>query len=103
MLLLSPMSSKPHFCTLLLPGFCLARLALTERNRRLGALLIGAVLAGASGIKGILGSDAASVALWWGNVTGSTLLLLAGCGYVLGRRSPSMPMNRRQTTEKQAA
>jgi hypothetical protein len=90
MLLLSPMSSKPHFCTLLLPGFCLARRALTERNWLLGLLLAAAILVGAGGIKGLLGSDAASAALWWGNVMWSTLLLLAGCCYVLLGRGRSV-------------
>ena len=35
MLLLSPHSSKPHFCTLLLPGFCMVRAALNWPNRQL--------------------------------------------------------------------
>ena len=32
MLLLSPMSSRPHFSTMLLPGLCLARVALDGRR-----------------------------------------------------------------------
>jgi hypothetical protein len=104
MLLLSPMSSKPHFCTLLLPGFCLARRALTARSHFLGLLLIVAILVGASGIKGLLGSDMASVALWWGNVMWSTFILLAGCGYVLLRQGrPAVPRVHSEGPEKLAA
>ena len=57
MLLLSPMSSKPHFCTLFLPGFCLARLAV-NRSSRAAALAVGvaAVTALASN-KDPLGAD----------------------------------------------
>jgi hypothetical protein len=89
MLLFSPMSSKPHFCILLLPGFCLARQALTERSWFLGSLLLLAILAGFSGVKGFLGGNLASVALWWGNVMWSTLILLVGCGYVLRKQGHS--------------
>jgi hypothetical protein len=104
MLLLSPMSSKPHFCTLLLPGFCLARRALTERNWFLGLLLLLAIFAGLSGIKGLLGSDAASVALWWGNVMWSTFILLAGCAYVLLReRRFAVPLSDSAMLQRRAA
>jgi Glycosyltransferase family 87 len=85
MLLLAPMSSKPHFCTLLLPGFCLARRAVLGRNLVLAFVLVAAVGVGALGIKGLLGVDSASVALWWGNVMWSALFLLLGCAGVLLR------------------
>jgi hypothetical protein len=104
MLLISPMSSKPHFCTLLLPGFCAARRTLTERDQLLGVMLLLAIVAGFSGIKGLLGSDVASIALWWGNVTWSTLFLLAGCSYVMiGRRSSALPRGNVEWPEKKAA
>jgi hypothetical protein len=83
MLLLAPMSSKPHFCTMLLPAFALARVAVVERNRVLGLVLGAAIAIGAVGIKGLLGVDSATVALWWGNVTGSALALLLGCAGML--------------------
>ena len=41
MLLLSPMSSKAHFGTLVMPGFCLARAALWSRSRLLKGMLAG--------------------------------------------------------------
>src|SRR5262245_42184489 len=87
-LLLSPMSSKPHFCMLLLPGFCLARLALAERRAVVGILLLAAVAVAIPSIKDLVGGNFASVALWWGRVTASTLVLLAGCGYALAAYRP---------------
>ena len=83
MLLLSPMSSKPHFCTLLLPGFCLARYALENRSRVVWALLIAAIIAGTVGIRGLVGRDLATVTLWYGNVMWSAVLLLVACCHIL--------------------
>ena len=37
MLLFSPMSSKPHFCIMLLPAFCIERSAVREGQYRRGA------------------------------------------------------------------
>jgi hypothetical protein len=82
MLLLSPMSSKPHFCTLFLPGFCVARRAVAA-NRPCRWLLGLAVAAGAVGTKGLWGGGVAALALWCGNVTWGALFLTAGCGYLL--------------------
>jgi hypothetical protein len=85
MLLLSPMSSKPHFCTLLLPGFCLARSAVAGRDFFAGAFLVAGIAAGAVGIKGLLGPDTASVAMWYGNLMWCSLILFVGCSYELVR------------------
>ena len=38
----------------------------------------------------LVGGQFASVALWWGSVTTSTLLLLAGCGYALAVYRPAV-------------
>ncbi len=89
MLLLSPMSSKPHFCTLLLPGFCLARLAFQEKRRWLGLVVFLAVAAGMVSIKDLWGNSFATWALWWGSVTWSTLALLWGCVLGLVVRRPA--------------
>src|SRR5262249_40666945 len=85
MVLLSPMSSKPHFCTLLLPAFCVARLAVAQRDRLLGAVMLLAILTGGAAMRDLVGVRLASYALWSGAITGSTLLLLFGCGYALWR------------------
>jgi hypothetical protein len=79
MLLLSPMSSKAHFGTLIVPGFCLARLALTRRSRILGAVVAGAVVLGLLCNKDPLGERLYTLSLWFGLVTWQTLLLLGGC------------------------
>jgi hypothetical protein len=87
MLLLSPMSSKPHFCTLLLPGFLLARAAVEERDRVSGVLLVIAILAGALGTRGLVGRDWSTAALWGGNVMWVTVAVLVGCGWRLYREN----------------
>src|SRR5262249_39064665 len=46
MVLLSPMSSKAHFGTMVLPGFCLARTALRSHGQLLKGVLAGAVVLG---------------------------------------------------------
>ncbi len=83
MLLLSPMSSKAHFGTLVLPGFCLARAALRSYGRILKGVLAGAVVLGLLCNKDPLGERLYTLSLWYGLVTWQTLLLLAGCLLVL--------------------
>lgn len=87
MLLLSPMSSKPHFCTLFLPGFCLARLAIEGRDRVLMTLLALAILAGLVSNKDLLGEKAYDFVIWYGSVFWDCLLLFAGCCYALCRKN----------------
>jgi hypothetical protein len=71
----------------LLPCFCLARQAVIGRDGMAWLFALAAIGAGTAGIKSLLGTDLASVALWYGNVTGCTVLLLAGClGLVLRQR-----------------
>lgn len=79
MLLLSPMSSKAHFGTLVVPGFCLARKAVLTRNRLLGSVLLAAILLGILCNKDPLGERLYTLSLWYGVVTGQALLLLVGC------------------------
>ncbi len=81
MLLLSPMSSKPHFCTLLLPGFCLARLVVTRKSWVLAAFLLAAFLAELASVKDLLGGELGQIGLWYGSVTWSAVCLLAGLVY----------------------
>ena len=79
MLLLSPMSSKAHFGTLVVPGFCLARAALSSRSRLFMGILAGTVLLGLLANKDPLGEKLYTLSLWYGVVTWQTLLLLGGC------------------------
>jgi hypothetical protein len=85
MVLLSPMSSKPHFWTMLLPGFCLARRAVERRHSWLWPFLIGSLALNILSTQGLVGSRLASVSLWYGLVTGSAFTLLVGCALDLGR------------------
>lgn len=79
MLLLSPMSSKAHFGTLIVPGYCLARAALHGRSRLLNGILAFSVVLGLLCNKDPLGDKLYTLSLWYGLVTWQTLLLLAGC------------------------
>ncbi len=88
MLLLSPMSSIAHFGTLVVPGFCLARRAINQRDAVLTALLLAAATAGLASNKDLLGGNLYTVALWGGCVMLNTLALLAGCLRELRRAVP---------------
>jgi hypothetical protein len=87
MLLLSPMSSKAHFGTLIVPGFCLARSALLSRSRTLVAVLLGAILLGLLSNKDPLGERLYTLSLWYGVVTWQTMLMLTGCLFAYRRFS----------------
>jgi hypothetical protein len=78
MLLLSPMSSKPHFSTMLLPGFCLARLAVHRGNRMLWVLLSASIAAGLTTAP-VWGKTVGRFSMWCGMITWGALFLLAGC------------------------
>jgi hypothetical protein len=82
MVLLSPMSSKPHFSTLVLPGFALARLAVYEGNKMLRCLLGVALVIAALSLP-LWGPRFDFIALWQGSDMWNALLLLIGCGYAL--------------------
>jgi hypothetical protein len=79
MVLMSPHSSKPHFCILLLPAFCVARAALIGNDRRLlallGVALIGAVVANMD----LVGEWIYSWGKWFGSQAWCSILLYAGC------------------------
>jgi hypothetical protein len=94
MLLLSPMSSKAHFGTMIVPGFCLARVALNSRSRVLGVVLVGSILLGLASNKDPLGEKLYTLSLWYGVVTWQTLLLLIGCliGLRRGPGTVSVPL-----------
>jgi hypothetical protein len=79
MLLLSPMSSKPHFGILLLPQLALVRAGWLHRDRLLLAL---AALVGVAGLctgKDITGRAAYEFLLWNGLVFWMTVALFLGC------------------------
>ena len=85
MLLLSPMSSKPHFCTLVVPGLCLARLAVERRDRLLMCVMAVAIGAGLLSNKDLWGAHIYDFALWYGSVFANAVVLYLGCVYALWR------------------
>ncbi|MBL8794500.1 MAG: DUF2029 domain-containing protein, partial [Planctomycetia bacterium] len=86
MLLLSPHSSKPHFCTLLLPGFCVARAAIGGRDWRFLVLLLPALALTTLMHKDLLGKFAYGYGMWYAGPTLVAVLLLTGCCLALLRR-----------------
>ena len=79
MLLLSPVSSKPHFCILLFPAWTLAREMLTRSDRFLGAVVFLAALCGLVSNKDLVGPAIYDTMKWHGVITLQSLLLFAGC------------------------
>ena len=82
MVLLSPMSSKPHFSTLVLPGFALARLAVYQGGKILRFLLGLAVVLATLSLP-LWGGHIDFIALWFGSDMWNAFLLLLGFLYVL--------------------
>jgi uncharacterized membrane protein len=84
MLLLSPMSSKSHFCVWLLPVAFLAERLL--RGRRCVAALALFALAAVAALlaKDLLGKRLGNLVLAYGNATWATLLLLLASVAALG-------------------
>lgn len=85
MVLLSPQSSKAHFCVLLVPAvFCADRALRGRRDPWLWVLLAAAAAAGALTAKGLLGRSLGNHVLGLGAVTWNTVLLLAATVRGLG-------------------
>ena len=90
MLLLSPMSSRPHFAMTLLPALCLARLAVHEGRRVLfGPLAVTALTAILS--LPFWGASMGKLTMWCGVLTWGTFSLLAGCLYALAVAERNRP------------
>ena len=84
MVLLSPQSSKSHFCVWLFPvAFVAERLLRGPRDRLAAGLLFGACLTGLLA-KDVLGTRLGNLALAYGNVTWATVLLLLATVRCLG-------------------
>ncbi len=78
MVLVSPASSKPHFVIVLLPAYCLARLALYGRSRVAGAALVVAAVASLVSHRSLTGATFGNGAQWAGALTWLALVLLFG-------------------------
>ena len=86
MVLFSPHSSKPHFCTLLLPGFCVARAAMSWPTRSLLIGMAGAALLALSSNQDLVGAWIYSWAKWHGALAWCAVLLYAVSCRVLWQR-----------------
>lgn len=88
MVLLSPMSSKSHFCVLLLPlAVCLVDVLYRDRDRIVIALLGVVFLTGTLTSKGILGNRLGDQVLARGSVTLCAIVTLAAVSRVLLSRA----------------
>ena len=86
MVLLSPMSSKSHFCVLLLPAvFCVGSLWYRRWDPVVLALLALAVVSGTLTTKGLLGARLGNQVLARGSVTLAALSLFFATAHVLFR------------------
>jgi len=91
MVLLSPQSSKSHFCVWLFPvAFVAERLLRGPRDRLAAGLLVGACLTGLLA-KDVLGKELGNQALALGNVTWATVLLLLATVRCLATASRAAP------------
>jgi hypothetical protein len=79
MLLISPMSHVTHLGILILPAFCLGRIAISLRDRVVFAALIVAAAAALANNKDLVGETVYTFSLWSGFATLGMLALLAGC------------------------
>jgi hypothetical protein len=89
MLLLSPNSSRAHFCIMLLPAFCIARFAMRQRNAAAWALLLLSLICSTLSIHLRLPgtSNSEQFLLWLGVVMFAAVFLLAACVVALLPRS----------------
>jgi len=84
MLLLSPMSSKSHFCVLLIPiSYCLLDLLYRKRDPIVAALMTLIFLTGTITTKGLLGVDLGNEFLARGTVTFATLCAFLATAHIL--------------------
>ena len=88
MLLLSPMSSKQHFCTLLVPiTFCVVDFLYRRRDPIVAGFLSIVFVFGTLGAKDIIGRSLSDRFLAYGSLTLCAAVCLFASGYVLIRRS----------------
>ena len=89
MLLLSPMSSKPHFCVLAVPAWAVARAGLIRRKWSLVTLVMLAGLLELTSAKDLVRERINTPAMWYGAIPAGVLLLLAGCLWVKWTAPPT--------------
>ncbi|MEX1097445.1 MAG: glycosyltransferase family 87 protein, partial [Planctomycetales bacterium] len=86
MLLLSPMSSKQHFCALFVPiAWCTAEFLYRRRDWIVGGALAFVFAATTLMVKDVVGRPLGNLALGYGSLTFATLACFAATGWVLLR------------------
>jgi hypothetical protein len=85
MVLLSPVSSKPHFVVLLLPAYCVARLATEGHDAPSRFFVSLALVLSVLGHRSITGETIGYVVQWGGGITACALALWLGCVTALFR------------------
>ena len=91
MLLLSPMSSRPHFSTMFLPGLILARAALEGGHRSRWAMAwLAASIAASLAAAPMWGRGEGRLTMWLGTIMWSAAFLMIGCaGLLVGGKAAS--------------
>lgn len=82
---MSPMSDLAHLGLLIMPMFCLARLAIFNHDRMIAAIVAAAAIAALAVNKDLFGATAYTVVLWAGVATGGMLALWVNCVAALMR------------------
>jgi hypothetical protein len=93
MLLMSPMSDLTHFGPLILPSFCLARVAIVGGDRMSAAILAIAAAGALLVNKDLIGEANYDAVLWAGVATWSTLALWVGCAAALAKGLGEPPVD----------
>jgi hypothetical protein len=84
MLLLSPMSSTYHFCSLVVPmSFCVTFWVYRGRDRIVGSVLAIQLFVSLLSAQDLVGPRLADALLEYGVLTADATLLLGACGYIL--------------------
>jgi Glycosyltransferase family 87 len=82
MILLSPMSSIPHFATMIVPAWLLTDAALRGRRELwpfVAVMLVGALLSN----KDLVGGRVYTLGLWYGSVMWTSVAAFGGCAFAL--------------------
>lgn len=93
-LLLSPMTSRSLFCTMLLPAFCLARAAIAGKDKVAWWCLVVAITGSVLSFNTPLVRNFNREMLWMGIITLSALALLVGSLWLLQRQRTTAPASR---------
>ena len=105
MLLMSPMSSMPHFATLLLPGLLFAQMVKERRTKSMfvfGTILL---LAASATNKDLIGSKNYTIGLWYGSAMWCAVASFFGCavGLVTSAKPSHLQQLPIQEPRRQAA